>query len=231
MFHPPMHRPANRYYGKYSGEVVDNQDDEDLGRLLVRVPAMFGNELAVRARPCLPYGSFFIPPPGTKVWVEFEAGDPQYPLWVGTWYPTGTVPREAAVSPPDHRILHTPSGHTLELRDAPGAQEVVLRHQGQVALRIAHDGTVTVTSNSGATLTLTGNTARVEATNISLQGTAVDVGQGASEPTLLGNGFKGLWDMFIAHTHVTAVGPSGPPIPVMTPLLPGLHLTTHARVK
>lgn len=231
MFHPPMQRPANRYYGKYSGEVIDNHDDEDLGRLLVRVPSMFGPDLSVRARPCLPYGYFFIPPPGTKVWVEFEAGDPQYPLWVGTWYPTGTVPREAAVSPPENRIIHTPSGHSLELREEPGGEEVVLRHRGNVALRIAPDGTVTVTSGNGATVTLSGDTASVEARSISLQGTTVDVGPGASEPTLLGTGFKSLWDVFILHTHGTAVGPSGPPLPSVGPLQPGVHLTTHARVK
>ncbi|MBZ4417431.1 phage baseplate assembly protein V [Myxococcus sp. RHSTA-1-4] len=249
MLQASLQRHAGRYYGKYSGEVTGNADEQHLGRLLVRVPAIFGGELAVRARPCLPYGCFFIPPVGTKVWVEFEAGDPQYPIWVGTWHPTGTTPPEAAVSPPEHRLLHTPSGHSLELRDAEGEQEVVLRHRGNVALRIAPEGTVTLTLPDGAHLTLhaagqavlvnkegsqlelSGNTARVVATNISLQGTTVDVGEDASEPTLRGQSFKTLWDAFVLHTHATAVGPSGPPVPPVGPLQPGVHLTTSARVK
>ena len=66
------------------------------------------------ARPCFTSGHFFVPPAGAGVWVEFEAGDPGYPLWVGTWYPPEDVPPEAAAGHA-HRVVHSPSGHALAL--------------------------------------------------------------------------------------------------------------------
>lgn len=38
------------------------------------------------AFPCLPYGSFNIPPIGEWVWIMFMQQDPDYPIWMGTWY-------------------------------------------------------------------------------------------------------------------------------------------------
>src|SRR5438128_10738827 len=100
---PDLQRHSGRYYGKYSGEVTKNEDDDKLGRIIVKVPSIFGKDTEVQARPCLPYGHFFIPAVGTMVWIEFEAGDIRFPIWVGTWYPTGKVPQQAAIKPPDNR--------------------------------------------------------------------------------------------------------------------------------
>ena len=33
-----------------------------------------------------------IPPVGANVWVEFEGGDPDYPIWSGCFWGTGEVP-------------------------------------------------------------------------------------------------------------------------------------------
>src|SRR5438093_1586430 len=109
-----LKRHAGKFYGKYSGEVTDNHDDDFFGRIKVKVPSVFGADVEVRARPCFPYGHFFVPPVGAKVWVEFEAGNTSYPLWVGTWYPQGKTPQPAAMAPPDNRVIQTASGHTIE---------------------------------------------------------------------------------------------------------------------
>ena len=78
----------NKYYGKYRGIVTDNQDPNNLSRIKVKVPDVLGDVESGWALPCSPYtgngtGMFTVPEPDTGVWVEFEAGDPSYPVWMG----------------------------------------------------------------------------------------------------------------------------------------------------
>ena len=58
---PDLQRHTGRYYSKYSGIVTDNEDPDTLGKVKVQVPSVLV-DLEVWARPCLPYGHFFIPP-------------------------------------------------------------------------------------------------------------------------------------------------------------------------
>ena len=105
----------HKYYGKYRGIVVDNSDPENLGRLKVKVPSILGNDVVTGwAMPCLPYGGasdqgfFAIPEIDAGVWVEFEMGDLEYPIWVGTYWskPGGTteIPSPADTVD-DHHLL------------------------------------------------------------------------------------------------------------------------------
>lgn len=151
---PDIQRHAGKYYGKYSGLVTDAADPLKLGRITVTVPSVFGPEMPVRARPCLPFGHFFVPAVGTNVWVEFEGGDPNYPLWVGTWYPDGAVPAEAQRDPPVNRVMQTPSGHTIELLDEEGEEKIVIRHKGQSFVSIDKDGGVLISNQNGSHLFL-----------------------------------------------------------------------------
>ena len=54
------------------------------------VPAVFGGDKETAwALPSVPYagngvGFVFIPPIGTNVWIEFENGDPDTPIWSGS---------------------------------------------------------------------------------------------------------------------------------------------------
>lgn len=91
---PPV---AKRHWGKYRGTVVDNQDIPPRGRLLVSVP---GIVITNWAMPCVPLtdvatGTFMRPRIGANVWVEFERGDPDKPIWVGCWWGEGEIPRIA----------------------------------------------------------------------------------------------------------------------------------------
>ena len=78
------------YFGKHRGEVIDDRDPLKLGRVKVKVPAILA-DLNPWALPCVPYagkgvGWFVIPPVGAKVWVEFEGGDPDFPIWTGCFW-------------------------------------------------------------------------------------------------------------------------------------------------
>lgn len=106
------------YFGKYRGKVVNNIDPLMLGRLIVLVPAV--SELPLSwAMPCAPYagpnvGFFALPPIAANVWVEFEQGDPAYPIWTGCFWSDGQVPARPAL--PTTKVLKTESV-TLEIND------------------------------------------------------------------------------------------------------------------
>lgn len=85
-----------RFFGKYRGTVTDNADPAGRGRVKVRVPAVLG-DVEAWAMPCVPYagagvGFYALPEPGTGVWVEFEGGDPSFPIWTGCFWGSGELP-------------------------------------------------------------------------------------------------------------------------------------------
>lgn len=97
-----------RYYGKYRGKVVENIDPLFLGRLLAEVAAVPASTLNW-AMPCVPYaglqvGFYTMPPVGANVWVEFEGGDPNFPIWSGCFWGEGELPLEA---PPTMKVFKT----------------------------------------------------------------------------------------------------------------------------
>jgi len=171
-----LRRHSGKYYGKYSGEVTQNdQDPDNRGRIMVTVPAIFGDGTEVVARPCLPYGHFFIPPVGTKVWVEFEAGDPNYPIWVGTWYLKDAVPKEAAISPPDNRVIQTASGHTIEIMDKDGEEKITIKHKGNSFISIDKKGTILIANQKGSFIEL--NADKETATVVEQHGNLIAMGK------------------------------------------------------
>lgn len=97
------------YWGKFRGTVIDNIDPEGLARLLCEVPALPAM-LLNWALPCVPYagpevGFFAIPPIGANVWVEFEGGDPGYPVWTGCFWELLEIPLALELSPEDPSLV------------------------------------------------------------------------------------------------------------------------------
>jgi hypothetical protein len=98
-----------RYYGKYRGKVVDNNDLMRLGRIKVTVDGII-DAGGMWAWPCVPYagpsvGFHFLPPSDALVWVEFEGGDPSFPIWTGCMWASGELPSEVLTA--DTRVLRT----------------------------------------------------------------------------------------------------------------------------
>jgi len=116
------HNSAPRFPGLYVARV---ETVEDLGRIQVSIPSIFeANDPSAFswARPCMPFAHFFVPNVGDFVWVAFENGDPSAPVWLGIWYPQGTVPGEADVSPPVKRVIRSASGHVIVMDDTDGGE-------------------------------------------------------------------------------------------------------------
>jgi Type VI secretion system/phage-baseplate injector OB domain len=145
-----LRRHAGKFYGKYRGVVVKNEDKHHQGTIDVTVPSVFGPDTVVTARACMPYGHFYVPPEKAHVWVEFEEGNPGSPLWVGAWYPEAEVPPEAQMSPPDSRVIQTPAGHTIQLVDKEGEEQILIRHSTDAFVSIDANGSILLYNPNGS---------------------------------------------------------------------------------
>lgn len=72
------------YYGKYRGTVENAVDPLGLMRIQVRVPTVL-DDAVLWATPCVPVGYLGVPAVGSGVWVEFEEGQADHPIWSGCW--------------------------------------------------------------------------------------------------------------------------------------------------
>lgn len=150
----------NRYYGKYRGKVANNVDPMLLGRIQVTVPAVLGDGSLSWAMPCVPFagsgvGLFMLPPVGSNVWVEFEAGDPDYPIWSGCFWGTGEVPAQPAIE--QTKVFKT-TGVTVTINELPGAGGITLEVAPPVVstpLKIVLDSSGIALSNGSAKIALT----------------------------------------------------------------------------
>jgi uncharacterized protein involved in type VI secretion and phage assembly len=149
-----MSNNPTKYFGKYRGEVTDNKDPLMLGRVKAKVPAIFGGNDSGWALPCSPYagngvGFFFIPPVGAKVWIEFEAGNPDAPIWAGAFWGTGEPPKTPAVA--DVKVIKTDSA-TITLDDTPGAGGITI--ETTAGLKIVMNSSGIELSNSSSKIKL-----------------------------------------------------------------------------
>ena len=218
-----LEHTTSRYYGKYRGTVTDNNDPLRLGRIQASVPGVVGDVSTGWAVPCAPYagtnaGFFTVPPVGTGVWIEFEAGDVSRPIWTGTWWGAGEPPLNERGSPPQTttKIWRSEQGLMLVLDDA--AQTITLSDSAGLNLLTIKvlEGTIEVKS----------------AAKVVLEAPLIQHGQSAQHPAVFGDQLltylNQLVTMFNAHVHPgeMAAGilpvtpaPPVPPFPAATPSL------------
>lgn len=136
----------HRVWGKHRGKVVDNVDPQKRGSVQVLVPAVLG-ETALWAMPCVPYagkdvGFFAIPPVDASVWVEFENGRTDHPIWAGCFWEQG------------------------EIADADAAPDIAFFRTDGAVIRIEASGTIEIETTGGAKITMTGTEITLEAPTI-----------------------------------------------------------------
>jgi len=167
--------PDNRYYGKYRATVVSNEDPLVLGRLMLQVPDVLGEVPSSWALPCLPavgkqMGVFALPAFGSTVWVEFEQGDPDYPIWVGGfWGSAVEVPPLAVAAVPGTQniLLQTTGQNFLLITDTPGPQGGIVLKSTGASMLIVNDTGIFLT-NGQASITLIGPTVAVNQTALTV---------------------------------------------------------------
>jgi uncharacterized protein involved in type VI secretion and phage assembly len=159
-----MNAEQPRYFGKYRGTVVNTHDPELLARLQAAVPDVLGTEPTTWAMPSVPCagpgaGVVALPPVGAGVWIEFEQGDPDYPIWSGCWWGAASeLPAVVQPGPPGSGqiVLVTPGQHSLVISDAP-AGGIILQTPAGARISMTDAGIV-LENGKGAAITLLGNT-------------------------------------------------------------------------
>ena len=152
-----MNAQGPPFYGKYRGVVTDNRDPMQLGRVRARVEDVYGDNKSGWATPCVPYagkgvGLFLVPPVDALVWIEFEHGDPDYPVWAGCFWATGETPALPAV--PEKKVLKTDVG-TVTLDDTPGAGGVTIETKAGMKISISVSG-IEINDGQGGVIKLAG---------------------------------------------------------------------------
>ncbi|MGX9357435.1 phage baseplate assembly protein V [Roseobacteraceae bacterium S113] len=148
-----------KYYGRYRGSVVNNEDPEVMGRVTLTVPSVLGETESVWALPVVPYGGgpnagwLMVPPVGANVLVEFLEGDPSAPIWSGGfWNPGDEVPEEH--TGPALKVLRTQAGHALVFDDTEDTEAITLTSKAGAEAKLDETGTFRLTDSEGATVVL-----------------------------------------------------------------------------
>jgi len=159
----------SRFYGKYRGMVLNNIDPMQMGRLMVQVPDVTSVAPGSWAMPCVPVaglqnGMFALPLIGSGVWVEFEAGDPDYPIWTGCfWGSAAEIPALARATPPAVSAItfQTPLQNGLTISDLPGPAGGIMLKSTTGASIIVNDTGIYIQNGKGASIVMTGPTVTV----------------------------------------------------------------------
>jgi uncharacterized protein involved in type VI secretion and phage assembly len=135
-----------------------------IGRLLVQVPDVLGLGVSSWAMPCVPVagpqmGVYVVPPVSSGVWVEFEGGNPDYPIWSGCfWGSTAEVPPLAFAGLPvsPNIVLQTTGQSTIVVSDLPGPTGGIMLKSLTGASIIVNDTGIYIQNGKGASIVMAG---------------------------------------------------------------------------
>jgi uncharacterized protein involved in type VI secretion and phage assembly len=166
-----MATEPQRFWGKYRGTVLNNVDPMQQGRIQAIVPDVAGVVPSSWAMPCLPLagintGLFTVPPIGAGVWIEFEKGDPDFPVWVGGfWGSAAELPALSRTVPPavSGITLQTTLKNGIVISDVPGPTGGILIQTATGATISVSDVGIVISNGKGAVISLTGPTVDINA--------------------------------------------------------------------
>jgi uncharacterized protein involved in type VI secretion and phage assembly len=158
-----------KFYGKYRGTVVQNIDPQQQGRIQALVPDVSNIIPGTWALPCVPLagksmGTYLVPQIGAGVWIEYEQGNPDYPIWTGGfWGSSAEAPALALTGNPlsPSIVLQTGLQNTLAVSDVPGPTGGIMIKSNTGAMILVNDAGITISNGKGATIVLTGPTVTI----------------------------------------------------------------------
>ncbi|TAH49036.1 MAG: baseplate assembly protein [Chloroflexota bacterium] len=164
---------VKKFYGKYRGTVINNFDPEQRGRIQAIVPAVSNVIPTSWAMPCVPLagkqeGTYMVPQMGAGVWIEFEEGDPDKPIWVGGfWGSAAEVPALALAPPPippgQNIVIQSTAQNMLLISDSaptPVTGGIVLKSTTG-AMIVVNDSGIYISNGKGAMITMLGPTVTI----------------------------------------------------------------------
>lgn len=152
---------SNTFLGKYRGTVSDIQDPLMTFRIKARVPDVYGDQESGWAMPCLPFGGsgmgfFALPKVGAGVWIEFEQGDPDYPIWSGCWVASAKDVPSLLLAPPYKKLMiQTEGGSSILIDDTPGLGGITLKTSAGQKIVMSAKG-IEIDNGMGAKIAMTG---------------------------------------------------------------------------
>ena len=157
-------KESPRYYGIYRGTVVNNVDPLQTGRIMAIVPDVSGVVPTTWAMPCVPLagkqmGTFMVPQIGSGVFVQFEAGDPDRPVWTGGWWGSAAeVPALALAGVPGdpNIVIQTTLQNAIVVSDLPGPTGGIMLKSTTGATIIVNDTGIYIQNGKGASIVMAG---------------------------------------------------------------------------
>lgn len=172
------------FFGKYRGIVTDNKDPLMMGRVRAKVNDVLGEAESGWAMPCVPFagkqmGFYVLPPVGSGVWIEFEKGDPDFPIWTGGWWGApAEIPTEAINPLYKTFVIKFEGGTTLVFDETPGKGGITLKAVGGQQLTLLPTGVELKDAQPGVGVTI--STPVGQAIKLTPSGIELDDGQGGS---------------------------------------------------
>jgi len=153
-----------KYYGLYRASVVNNIDPMLQGRIQVTVLDPGGFTPSTWANPCVPVagrqqGVFVLPAINSGVWIMFEEGDPDQPVWMGGWWSLGEVPAFALTGNPvsPSIVLQTGLQNMISISDMPGPTGgIMLKTTTQAFISINDVTGITISDGKGGMINMLG---------------------------------------------------------------------------
>ncbi|HEX5320409.1 MAG TPA: phage baseplate assembly protein V [Stellaceae bacterium] len=165
-------RQSDTYPGIYSATVTTNTDPKMKGRLLLTVPDVLSYSPSTWAEPSVPLagptgpsmGAYMVPPVGAGVWVMFQRGDPDRPVWIGCRWgdtPTGVPTMALAGNPADPNIvIQSLLQHMVMISDMPPSPATggIILQSATGATIVVNDSGIYISNGKGASITMVGPT-------------------------------------------------------------------------
>lgn len=159
---------SERFYGKYRGTVLINLDPLGIGRIIASVPAVSSLLPTSWCMPCYPLagklqGISYVPQIGAGVWIEFEGGDPDKPIWTGCfWGLEAEVPTDATKASITNNplspsiVLQNTLQNVVIISDLPGPTGGITLRSLTGAKIVVNDTGIYIDNGKGASITLLG---------------------------------------------------------------------------
>ena len=127
-----MNGDSVKFYGMYRGIVMKNKDPEGHRRVQVKIPQLGGGDTITQDWPWA-WPSFspgqrpYLPEVGEGVWIQFESGDPAYPIWTGSYGKNLKANKHINIKPlPNTEVLTDLTDVLIVNRQNDGTQEIDL---------------------------------------------------------------------------------------------------------
>jgi hypothetical protein len=155
---------STKHFGKYRGTVINNVDPMQKGRIQAEVSDVLGYSPSTFALPCVPFGGLLtgmvaVPAIGAGVWIEFEQGNLDFPVWTGCyWGSAAELPAISKLAPPglSSVAMQTTLQNGLLICDVPGPTGGIMLKSATGASIIVNDTGIYIQNGKGASIVMVG---------------------------------------------------------------------------